>query len=58
MPDNARKVRHEVNGDQQNGWYCYICDFTTRDVGQAAAHDGRTDIELEYEERERHEAAE
>lgn len=51
MPaDKPRK--HVVNGDQQNGWYCYECDFSTRDVELAAAHDGRSDIELEYEERE------
>ncbi|HEX3156822.1 MAG TPA: hypothetical protein VHV32_19490 [Candidatus Angelobacter sp.] len=31
--------KHVVNGDQQNGWYCYACDFFTRDVAEAAAHD-------------------
>jgi len=33
-------AKHTVNGDQQNGWYCYQCDFFTRDVTEAAAHDG------------------
>lgn len=31
---------HVVNGDQLNGWYCYQCDFFTRDVEKAAEHDG------------------
>lgn len=34
------KLKHVVNGDQQNGWYCYQCQFSTRDVELAAAHDG------------------
>jgi len=33
-------TKHTINGDQQNGWYCYQCQFMTRDVELAAAHDG------------------
>lgn len=36
----GKTMKHVVNGDQQNGWYCYSCDFTSRDVAEAAAHDG------------------
>ena len=36
------KIKHVVNGDQQNGWYCYQCLFSSRDVELAAAHDGVT----------------
>jgi hypothetical protein len=34
------KHKHTMNGDAQNGWYCYQCQFTTRNVELAAAHDG------------------
>ena len=33
--------KHTVNGDEHNGWYCYACDFFTRDVAEAAEHDGK-----------------
>jgi DNA modification methylase len=36
----APKTKHTVNGDQGNGWYCYECDFFSRSVDEAAAHDG------------------
>jgi hypothetical protein len=32
--------KHVMNGDERNGWYCYECRFSTRDVALAAAHDG------------------
>lgn len=35
-------AKHVVNGDRAAGWYCYQCDFSTRDVGEGAAHDGVT----------------
>ena len=37
----VKKQRHVVNGDEQNGWYCYKCDFFSRDVAIAAEHDGK-----------------
>jgi len=36
----ARAVRHVVNGDPMGGWYCYQCQFTSRDPIKAAMHDG------------------
>ena len=33
-------VRHTVNGDPLGGYYCYQCEFSTRDVVKAAKHDG------------------
>ncbi len=43
QPDNEKPkevVRHTVNGDGMAGWYCYQCHFFTRDVEEAAKHDG------------------
>ena len=34
------KIKHIMNGDERNGWYCYACSFFTRDVAAAAKHDG------------------
>ena len=39
------RTKHTINGDQQNGWYCYQCDFFTRDVALAAEHDGSFEAE-------------
>jgi hypothetical protein len=43
----SETTKHTVNGDEFNGWYCYGCDFFSRDVGEAAAHDG-TRTKSEY----------
>ena len=37
----SRTVKHVVNGDERNGWYCYECDFFSRNVEEAAEHDGK-----------------
>lgn len=33
-------VKHTVGGDESGGWYCWQCQFSTRNVELAAAHDG------------------
>ena len=35
------KQKHVVNGDEHNGWYCYVCEFFSRNVAEAAEHDGK-----------------
>lgn len=39
-------MKHTVNGDQANGWYCYVCPFFSRNVEEAAKHDGVSDDDL------------
>lgn len=33
-------VKHVMSGDEVYGWTCWQCDFFTKDVTQAAEHDG------------------
>jgi hypothetical protein len=40
-------IKHIMNGDERNGWYCYACSFFTRDVAKAAEHDGTFEERLQ-----------
>jgi hypothetical protein len=35
-----RKIKHVMNGDFSGPWYCYACQLVTRNVQEAAEHDG------------------
>jgi hypothetical protein len=43
----TKRIKHTVNGDEQNGWYCYVCQFFSRDVAKAAEHDGLVENKAE-----------
>lgn len=36
----AKRVHHLMNGDSQNGWYCYTCSYFTASADDASKHDG------------------